>query len=217
MPDFAQLRTTMVDTQVRPSDVTKYSVLDALLSVPRERFVPATKKDVAYAGEHIDLGGGRVVLDPRVFAMLLDALDIKSDELVLDIGAGLGYSSAVIARMAEAVVAVEEDADMAKCAAETLSDEGSDNVIVENAPLSDGNAQHGPFDVMVVQGGVEALSATLTDQVKDGGRIGCIFLDGALGIAKVGYKLDGKINWRMAFNATAPMLPGFTAERHFAL
>lgn len=217
MPDFAQLRTTMVDTQVRPSDVTKYSVLDALLSVPRERFVPATKKDVAYAGEHIDLGGGRVVLDPRVFAMLLDALDIKSDELVLDIGAGLGYSSAVIARMAEAVVAVEEDADMAKAAAETLSDEGSDNVIVENAPLSDGNAQHGPFDVMVVQGGVEALSATLTDQVKDGGRIGCIFLDGALGIAKVGYKLDGKINWRMAFNATAPMLPGFTAERHFAL
>lgn len=217
MPDFSQLRTTMVDTQIRPSDVTRFTIIEAMLAVPREDFVPTAKRDAAYVGEHVDLGNGRVVLDPRVLAKLLDALDIQKDELVLDVASGLGYSSAVIARMAEAVIAIEEDDDMAAAATSNLSDAGVDNVVVENAKLSDGNAKHGPYDVLVVQGGVEEIPATLLDQVKDGGRIGCIFLDGALGIAKLGHKIEGEITWRMAFNATAPILPGFEATRAFAL
>ncbi|WP_439104705.1 protein-L-isoaspartate O-methyltransferase family protein, partial [Celeribacter marinus] len=88
MPNFSQLRTTMVDTQVRPSDVTKFPIIQAMLNVPREAFVPASKRDAAYVGEHIDLGRGRVVLDPRVFAKMLEEVDIQSNELVLDLGAG---------------------------------------------------------------------------------------------------------------------------------
>ncbi|WP_417248097.1 protein-L-isoaspartate O-methyltransferase family protein [Celeribacter sp.] len=217
MPDFSQLRTTMVDTQVRPSDVTKYPVIEAMLSVPREAYVPAAKRDAAYAGGDVDIGNGRVVLDPRVLAMMLDAVDIHSDDLVLDIAPGLGYSTAVIAHMAEAVIAVEEDADLAAAATETLGEHGVDNAVVETGSLADGAAKHGPYDAIVIQGGVEQIPAKITDQLKEGGRIGCIFLDGALGIAKVGHKIDGQINWRMAFNATAPVLSGFAAERAFAL
>ncbi|WP_417241595.1 protein-L-isoaspartate O-methyltransferase family protein [Celeribacter sp.] len=217
MPNFSQLRTTMVDTQVRPSDVTKFPIIQSMLTVPREAFVPAAKRDAAYVGEHLDLGNGRVVLDPRVLAKMLDELDIQSDELVLDLGAGLGYSSAVIAHMAEAVIAVEEDADMAAAAANNLMEAGVDNVVVETAVLADGAPQHGPYDVVILQGGVETLPDAILSQVKSGGRIACIFLDGALGIMKLGYNIDGEINWRASFNATAPVLPGFEAKKAFAL
>lgn len=214
MTDFSALRTTMVDTQVRPADVTKYTVIEALLSVPREAYVPQDHRDAAYVGEHIALDTGRVVLDPRTLAKILDALDIQKDELVLDVGAGYGYSTAVIARMAEAVVAVEEDADRASDAQNILAEQGVDNAVVQTGALSDGAADHGPYDVIVIQGGVEELPSSLVAQLKDGGRIATVFMEGALGVVRVGYRIDGDINWRFAFNATAPVLPGF--EKHHA-
>ncbi|WP_066706830.1 protein-L-isoaspartate O-methyltransferase family protein [Celeribacter ethanolicus] len=217
MANFTQLRTTMVDTQVRPSDVTKFPIIEAMLTVPRENFVPAGKREAAYVGEHVGLGQGRVVLDPRVLAKMLDVLNIQNDELVLDLGCGLGYSSAVIARMAQAVVAVEEDADLAKEAAAALSENGSDNVILETGPIAGGAAQHGPYDAVILQGGVEEMPEAILSQVKENGRICAIFLDGALGIVRIGYKIDGEITWRMVFNATAPILPGFEKRAEFAL
>lgn len=217
MANFTQLRTTMVDTQVRPSDVTKFPIIEAMLTVPRENFVPAGKREAAYVGEHVDLGQGRVVLDPRVLAKMLDVLNIQNDELVLDLGCGLGYSSAVIARMAQAVVAVEEDADLAKEAAAALSENGSDNVILETGPIAGGAAQHGPYDAVILQGGVEEMPEAILSQVKENGRICAIFLDGALGIVRIGYKIGGEITWRMVFNATAPILPGFEKRAEFAL
>jgi protein-L-isoaspartate(D-aspartate) O-methyltransferase len=217
MPDFTQLRTTMVDTQVRPSDVTKFPIIEAMLTVPRENFVPEEKRAVAYVGDHVDLGNGRVVLDPRVLAKMLDALNIENDELVLDLGCGLGYSSAVIARMAQAVVAVEEDEALAEEAAKALVANGSDNVILETGPIAKGEPQHGPYDVVIVQGGVEEMPEDILSQVKEKGRICAIFIDGALGIVRIGYKIDGEITWRMVFNATAPVLPGFEKRAEFAL
>ncbi len=217
MTDFAKLRTMMVDTQVRPSDVTKFPIIEAMLTVARENFVPTALRDAAYVGEHVALGNGRVALDPRVLAKMLDALDIQNDELVLDVGVGLGYSSAVIARMAQAVIAVEEDDALATDAATALADAGADNVVVETAALAAGAPQHGPYDVVVLQGAVEDIPAAILGQVKEGGRICAIFLEGPLGIARMGYKLNGDITWRLAFNATAPVLPGFEAERAFAL
>ncbi len=217
MPDFTQLRTTMVDTQVRPSDVTKFPIIEAMLSVPRENFVPTAKRAGAYVGEHVDLGNNRVVLDPRVLAKMLDVLNIENDELVLDLGCAMGYSSAVIARMAQAVVAVEEDETLAAEAASALTANGSDNVILETGPIAKGAAQHGPYDVVILQGGVEKMPDEILSQVKEKGRICAIFLDGALGIVRIGYKIDGAITWRMAFNATAPVLPGFVKDAQFAL
>jgi protein-L-isoaspartate(D-aspartate) O-methyltransferase len=207
----------MVDTQIRPSDVTKFPIIDAMLSVPREAFVPRPLREAAYVGENLDLGGGRVILEPRTLAKILDSLDISGDELVLDIGAAFGYSSAVIARMAQAVVAVEENADMVAEAQTILSEQGADNVILHEGPLAAGAPEHGPYDVIVVQGAVEQIPDDLLEQLKDGGRIACVFSDNALGVVRVGYKIDGDISWRYAFNAGAPVLPGFVSEAEFAL
>ena len=217
MSDYATRRTMMVDTQIRPSDVTKFPIIDAMLSVPREAFVPPSLREAAYMGENLDLGGGRVMLEPRTLAKMLDALDVQNDELVLDLGAGLGYSSAVIARMAQAVVAVEDDVDRIADAQTILAEHGADNVVLHEGSLVDGAAEHGPFDVIVVQGAVGQVPQAITDQLKDGGRIACLFAEDALGVARIGYKIDGDLNWRFAFNAGAPVLAGFERQAAFAL
>lgn len=217
MSDYTARRTMMVDTQVRPSDVTKFPIIEAMLTVPREAFVPRSKREAAYLGETLPLGEGRVLLEPRTLAKMLDALDINTSELVLDLGCGMGYSSAVIARMAEAVVAVEESEALSLDAEETLSDVGADNVIYHHGPIAEGAAQHGPYDVIVVQGGVEALPDAIVDQLKEGGRIGCIFMEGALGSVRIGYRSQGEISWRFDFNAGAPVLSGFQRKSSFAL
>jgi protein-L-isoaspartate(D-aspartate) O-methyltransferase len=217
MTDFPARRRTMVDTQVRPSDVTKYPIIEAMLDVPRELFVPAGRREAAYIGENIPLAPGRVILEPRTLAKMLDALDIRNDELVLVVGAGLGYSAAVIARLAEAVVAVEEDDMLAREAEGALAEVGADNVAVVHAAIASGAPQHGPYDVIVVDGAAEELPAALAAQLKDGGRIGCLFVDGALGVCRIGYQADGALTWRNAFNAAAPVLPGFARRPEFVL
>jgi protein-L-isoaspartate(D-aspartate) O-methyltransferase len=217
MTDFQTRRVMMVDTQIRPSDVTKFPIIEAMLSVPREVYVPRDKREAAYMGENIALRPGRVVLEPRTLAKLLDALDIQPTELVLDLGCGLGYSAAVIARLADAVVAVEEDEAMAAEAEQILSQEAVDNAAVIAGPLAKGAAKHGPYDVITIQGGVEEVPEAILAQLKDGGRIGAVFMEGALGVARVGYKAEGRISWRFAFNATAPVLPGFAVTHVFSL
>lgn len=217
MPDYTLRRKVMVDTQVRPSDVTKFPIIDAMLSVPREKFVPDASREAAYAGEHVPLRAGRVVLDPRILAKMLDALEFDGDELVLDIGGGLGYSSALMSRMAQAVVLLEEDAELADEAQIQLSEIGADNVIVQIGALSSGDTEHGPYDVIIIQGGIEDLPAAISSQLKEDGRIACLFMDGAFGSVKIGYKIDGVISWRFAFNGGAPILPGFERQQEFSL
>lgn len=217
MTDFSARRTMMVDTQVRPSDVTKFPIIDAMLSVAREDFVPVAQREAAYVGENLDLGEGRVLLEPRTLAKMLDVLAIDADELVLDVGCTFGYSTAVIARMAQAVVAVEQDEAMAKEAQEALMTAGADNAVVHQGALTDGAAQHGPYDVIILEGGVAQVPQVLMDQLKEGGRIAALFMMGPLGEVRVGYKRAGQISWRLAFNATAPFLPGFEQEVAFIL
>ena len=169
MTEFANRRRMMVDTQVRPSDVTKFPIIQAMLTVQRENFVPDAQREAAYADVMVDLGEGRYQLEPRTLAKMLDAANIASNEMVLDIAAGLGYSSAVAARMAELVVAVEADEAMAEEAQTQLMDAGADNAIVHSGPLAEGAAEHGPYDVILIQGGVEIIPRALLDQLKDGG------------------------------------------------
>jgi len=207
----------MVDTQVRPSDVTKFPIIDALLNVPREKFVPDGKREAAYIGENLSIGLSRVILEPRTFAKLLDVLDIKNSELVLDIGSGFGYSSAVISRMAELVIAVEQDEVFASEAEEILSEVGADNVVVQVNKLEDGAPKHGPYDVIILQGGVEEIPLSILNQLKNGGRIGAIFIEEGLGTARIGYKLNNKVTWRYSFNAAVPILDGFRKQKDFVL
>ena len=217
MTDFAARRTMMVDTQVRPNDVTKFPIIEAMLAVPREAFVPAQQREAAYVGGTIDVGGGRVMLEARTLAKMLDALNLQPTELVLDVACGLGYSTAVIARMVEAVVAIEEMPELAAQAQARLAAEGVDNAAVIEAPLAQGMAKHGPYDAIIVEGAVETLPDAIADQIKEGGRIACIFMERALGVCRIGHKIDGRVAWRFAFNASAPVLNGFADRPAFAL
>lgn len=217
MPDFADRRRTMVDTQIRPSDVTKFPIINAMLEVPRETFVPDAKREAAYADDVVDLGDNRHMPEPRTLAKMLDALNIQAGDAVLDIGAGLGYSSAVAARMAQLVVAVEEDPDMANVAQSLLMEAGADNAVVHAGPLAEGAPEHAPYDVIMVQGAVEQMPEGLLAQLKEGGRIACVFDDRGMGTARIGLKSGGRVSWRFAFNAAADVLPGFAREAEFSL
>lgn len=217
MTDFATRRTMMVDTQVRPSDVTKFPIIDALLSVPREAYVPNQLREAAYVGENLDIGDGRYMLEPRTLAKMLDALDIQPEHVALDLACGLGYSTAVLAHMCDFAVGVESDEGRAEEAQSILSEQGVDNAAVMAGDLTEGSAKSGPYDIIIAQGAVEIVPDTILGQLRDGGRIACVFAEGRLGAVRIGHKLDGKINWRFAFNANAPTLDGYQANTEFAL
>lgn len=215
MSDFSTRRVTMVDTQVRPSDVTKFPIIAAMLQVPREDFVPEAAREAAYVGQNLPLAPGRVVLEPRTLAKMLDALAIEPGEKVLIVGAGLGYAAALVDQMGGRVVALEEDAALASGAQSRLAARAGVTVVA--GPLAKGAASEAPFDVILVEGGVEAVPAALTNQLAEDGRIAAIMMEGALGVVRLGLKRDGGVTWRFAFNAAAPVLPGFAAQREFAL
>lgn len=217
MIDFAARRTMMVDTQVRPSDVTKFPIIDAMLVVPREAYVGADQLEMAYVGKNLALAPGRVMLEPRSLSKMLDFVDVQPHETVLDLGCGFGYSTAVVARLADAVVAVEEDEAMVAEAQGRLSAQGVDNAAVITGQLADGAAKHGPYDVILVQGAVEEVPEALIAQLKQGGRIGVLFMEGSLGVARIGHMGADGVTWRYAFNASAPVLQGFEKTAVFAL
>ncbi|SFJ57589.1 protein-L-isoaspartate(D-aspartate) O-methyltransferase [Jannaschia pohangensis] len=211
------LRTMMVDTQVRPSDVTKFPIIKAMLDTPREAFVPNAQTSVAYMDAPIPLGSGRELMEARTLAKMLDALDIQVTDEVLIVGGGLGYSAAILAQMAQSVVMVEEDEAMVHDAEAALTSVEADNAVVLAGPLAEGAAKAGPFDVIMIDGAIETLPTALPAQLREGGRIAAIFQKGALGEVRVGQVVDGHLAWRFAFNASAPVLPGFAANREFQL
>ncbi len=217
MADFAQRRTMMVDSQVRPNEVTSYPVIEAMLNVPREHFVPDSRQDVAYAENNIDLAPGRVLLEPRTLGKMMDVLDLQNSDLVLDIGPGYGYAAALMARIVEAVVAVEDNPGLAAEAEARLAAQDVFNVAVVTGPLVGGCESQGPYDAVLVEGAIEEFPETLTEQISEGGRVVAMFREGQLGVVRVGLKRDGRINWRFAFNAGAPVLPGFARPQGFVL
>lgn len=217
MTDFALRRRMMVDTQVRPSDVTKFPIIDAMLRIPREEFVPDSKVEAAYIGENLVLEEGRVLLDPRTLAKMIDALSITATDLVLDVGCGTGYSAALISRMAEVVVAVEENEGLAGSAENALARTGSETVVLHKGPLNEGAPAHAPYDVMILQGGIEVFPQALVEQLSEGGRVAAVFMNGALGVARLGIRKGDQISWRDIFNAAAPVLPGFADQQVFSL
>lgn len=216
MTEFSRMREAMVDSQVRPSDVTRFAIIAAMLDVPREKFTPRAQRAVAYADAQIPLAPGRVMLDARTFAKMLEAAEIGSGDVLLDVGAGYGYSSVVAARMAAAVVALEQDETLAAHAAELVPAEGAHNVIVETGPLAAGAPAAGPFDVILIEGGVETIPDALLAQLKDGGRLVAIVMDGPIGKAQVFTRAGDAVSPRWAFDAAAPLLPGFDVAKAFA-
>ncbi len=217
MPDYASAREHMVNCQVRPSDVTRYGIVEAMLAVPRERFVPSSKRPVAYAGEAVELTKDRWLLDPRVFAKIADTAEIGPGDDVLDIGCGLGYSSAVLSRLCRSVIAVESDGSMAKAAEETFSALSFDNVAVLTGPLEAGAESEKPFDVIIIEGGVGDVPPALFEQLAEGGRLIAVWMEGTFGQVRVSVRTGSSISHRWVFDATASVLPGFSRKPVFAL
>ncbi len=223
MTDPAQQRTNMVESQILTSDVTDRRILRAMGELPRERFVPADYAAVAYIDEAVPLedkprgDARRWLMAPRSFAKLLQLADIGEDARVLDVGAGTGYSAAVLGKIAKTVVALEADQKLAAAAHKNLAALGLDNVRVVEGPLADGCVDEGPYDAIVLEGSVCEPLATLLDQLKDGGRLVGIIRQGELGKGVIWRRLGRSLDRWTAFDAAAPALPGFETARAFAL
>ncbi|MBI3705239.1 MAG: methyltransferase domain-containing protein [Rhizobiales bacterium] len=218
MTDFADARRHMVDGQLRPNDVTDLRILSAMLEVPRERYAPPASASIAYLDLDLPVGEGtaatRRLLKPMMLAKLFNAAEIKSTDRVLDVGCVTGYAAALLARMAAQVVALEQDAGLAKAAKAALS--SLPNVTVVSGPLVAGWAQGGPYDLIVLEGATEIEPQGFSGQLKDGGRLICV-LGAAPGATAMLYRRSGDdFAGRPLFSAAAPVLPGFVKPPVFA-
>ena len=216
MSEFDQARKHMVDSQIRPSDVTDRRLIAAFLNTPRELFVPRSRRASAYADSQVVTSDNRTLMRPRDMAKLIHAADIQPTDIVLDIANGRGYSTAILARMAETVVGLENDEDGLSRSSALLSDIGADNAVVVEGDPKAGVPKQGPFDVIFVNGSVDAVPSAWFDQLADGGRLVVIVRKGPVGKATVFTKSSAGIGERVVFDATATVLPGFEAEAGFA-
>lgn len=220
--DFAQARYNMVVSQINPQSVTDKALLDALSEIPRERFVPAAQRDIAYMDKELSLdisaadGHERRMMMPTSFARLVALAEIKPSDLVLVIGCATGYSAAVIARLADSVVALEVNQALADQANETLLDLGIDNAAVVSGPLNQGYKSEGPFDVIFIDGAINQIDDQLVAQLSDGGRLVAILSQNDAGKAHVVLKKDNIASDRIGFDANAPDLPGFQTTENFS-
>ena len=220
-------RLNMVESQVRPSDVTDRRIIKAMLDVPREQFVPAAMAPFAYMDESLTVSApepsasrgsangrpvDRYLLAPRTFAKLVQLAEIGSDAVVLDVGCATGYSTAILARLAARVVAVESNKTLAETARYTLQQQGVTNATVLNGRLTEGAPAEGPFDAILLNGAVETIAPPLLEQLKDGGRLVGVFKEDGLSRAHVWQRAGKVVDARAAFEAGAAVLPGF--ERH---
>ena len=208
--DFSLARHNMVENQIRTNRVTDARVLEALEQVPRELFVPESLRGIAYVDEDIDLGGGRRMLEPMVFARMLQSAEIRPSEVVLDIGCGTGYSAAVLARLATTVVALESERSLAQRAASLLAELGADNVALVEGPLTEGDKAHGPYDVIMIEGAVSQVPDSLRGQLADRGRLLAVSKPpGKIGQATLTLRVGDSLSVRPLFEAKGSLLPGF--------
>ena len=221
MPNFARARVNMVDGQILPNRVTDPALIIALNTVPRELFVPAGAEGVAYCDEEIPVGRGRALLEPLVLARLLQGAAVTARDVVLDIGCATGYSSAVLAGIASAVVAVESDPELHARAAKNLATLAANTVTLVNAPLTGGHPSQAPYDVILINGAVAEVPEAILAQLADGGRlvtmVTCQHAIARLAQARLYRKIGTKVSSVALFEASVSSLPGFVAKPRFTL
>ncbi|MEP7210628.1 MAG: protein-L-isoaspartate O-methyltransferase [Alphaproteobacteria bacterium] len=214
--DLEAARTAMIDSQVRPNDVTDRRLIAAMASVPRETFVPAGREALAYADCAVETGPGRHMMAARDFAKLVHAGAITEDDRVLDIAPGSGYSTVVLAKLAGSVVALEQDEAAAVVVRDALARNSGKAEVVAGA-LKAGAAAQGPFNVIFVNGAVEQTPQAWIDQLAEGGRLVVVVNEGVVRRARVYVRSGDKTAWRAPFESAAPTLPGFEQAEVFRL
>lgn len=217
--DFQDLRTKMVDNQIRTRDVTDLGVIDAFLTVPREAFVPANRQALAYIDEDqlLDSEGSapRYIMEPSAFAKLVQLALINKSDVVLDIGCGTGYSSAILSQLAGSVIGLESDSALSAVATARLQELSYDNVVIVSGDLHVGYASEAPYDVILIEGAVDFIPEAFFDQLKEGGRLVAVEGRGNAGTARIYVKEDGVASGRGVFNAAVKPLPGFERIEQF--
>ena len=214
-------RLNMVEGQLRTNKVTDEAVLDGFLTTPRERFVPPALRGIAYVDDDIPLGNGRVLIEPMVLARLLQLAAIGKQDKVLEIGCTTGYATAILAKLAASVVAVESDKQLAAAARANLAAFGLGNVQLQEAPLEGGWPTGAPYNVILVNGGVAAIPAAISDQLAEAGRLVTVTEGSAgpsearCGAAILMTRAEGKLSSRPVFDATVEVLPGFARRPAF--
>jgi protein-L-isoaspartate(D-aspartate) O-methyltransferase len=219
MLDFAAARRMMVDGQVRTSDVTDHRIIGAMLELPRECFVPEVHASLAYLDLDIPATSGaetvRRLLKPMVLAKMIHAAAVRESDIVLEVGCATGYSTAVLGRLARSVVALEEDASLAQAAAANLNALRVENATVVRGPLTAGWPPQAPYDVIFVNGAVEIVPPALRRQLADGGRMVAVVGRAPTARAMLYRSVGGDVSGWPAFDAAAPLLPGFAEPPAF--
>ena len=212
MSGFSTARQKMVDGQVRPSDVTDIRIIDAMLAVPREAFVPENKRALAYMDLDLDVSEAgsakRFLIKPVVLAKMLQAAEIRETDRVMVVGCASGYAAAVIAQFAPDVTATESDYALAVKAGAVLAQNGCGNVSVRTAAAADGDAAGGPYDVIVLNGATEIVPDRLYGQLRDGGRLVGVFAMSQPQRATLVASSHSDFGNRALFDAAVPVLPG---------
>ena len=208
IPDFAAARLAMVDSQLRPQGVTDAAVLAAMGAIARERFLPDHTRPLAYVDRAVALGDGRFLAAPAVLGQLLTAMMTAPGQHALVVGAGTGYSAAVLGAMGLSVVAVESSPELAAKAREL-------GIEVSEAPLDKGDARHGPYDQILIDGAVEHIPDAIVEQLAEGGRLGAALVDRGITRLIVGRKSGGAFGYLSLGDAGSPVLPGFARPKAF--
>ena len=219
MLDFAAARRMMVDGQVRTADVTDPRLVGAMLELPRERFFPEDRASLAYLDLDVAVNepgaAVRRLLKPMVLAKLIQAAAVAETDRVLDVGCACGYSTALLAHLAGSVVGLEEDKMLAGQASEALGEFALANARIVTGPLAQGHPEGAPYDVIVLEGTVEAVPTALVEQLANGGRLVCVQGRGPGTKAMIYRLIDGDFSGRAVFDAAAATLPGFAKPAEF--
>ena len=213
MPTAEQLRANMVAGQLRTNRVADERLVAALRAIPRETFVPETRRAFAYIDEDLPLGGGRFLMEPMVFGRLLDEAEVQPRDKVLIVGAGTGYSAAILARVAGQVVALEQDAALAATARQQLAALG--NVKLVEGALTQGAAADGPYDLIVIEGAVDFIPDALVEQLSGNGRLVTVINDHGVGRGVVGRRSGTGFGVIPFMDAQVQPLPGFGRPASF--
>ncbi len=213
--DYSVARRNMIECQIRTNKVIDEAVLAAMAEVPRERFVPGELQSIAYIDEDLRVADGRFLMEPAVLARLLQEARVAPTDVVLDIGSGAGYGAAVLARMAATVFAQETNAGLAKKAAELYAELNLDNVVPVEGVLSGGCPEHAPFNVILIEGGVDFVPDSIIDQLGDSGRLVAVVRERGIGRATVITRIGDHLSRRIAFDAAVPVLPEFARPAGF--
>jgi protein-L-isoaspartate(D-aspartate) O-methyltransferase len=214
--DYSAARHMMVEAQIRTNRVVDPPLIAALEAVPREIFVPKQMASGAYIDGPVPIGNRRSLMEPMVFGRLLQSAEIKATDVVLDVGCASGYSAAVLSHLASTVIALESDSELAGRANAALAALKVDNVAVVTGILTEGDAAHGPYDVILFEGQIAEVPKAIFAQLADGGRLLAVLDDGeGPGRATLYSRFGHTMSHRIVFDATAPRLPGFTVPASF--